>query len=109
MTTAQWLTTYLQKQRWQMVIERDTRPRRWGGGEVDLLAWDSGRRMLWMIEIKEHRADFLGSRPLITEGQKQRLHKSRAFYRSLYPGYVIGFGLLWRDPVSGRLEFLENP
>ncbi len=104
-----WLDDCLIKFHWQKILEKDTRPRKWGAGEVDLLVWDKRRRMLWVIEIKEHSAQKLGSRPLLAAGQRMRLYKSRAFYRSLYPGYAIGLALLWRDPVSGALEFLENP
>jgi hypothetical protein len=103
------LEEYLDKRGWQKVLERDLRPRKWGAGEVDLLVWDSMRKMLWLIEIKEHRWAFLGERSLISEVQVGRLRRSLSFYRGLYPGYVIGFGLLWRDPDTERLEFLENP
>jgi len=104
----QWLEKFLKRKRWRKVIERDTRPREWGAGEVDLLVWDEPRQMLWVIEIKEHRLATLGSRPLLEEPQRRRLQRSRAYYRSLYP-YPVGLGLLWRDPDSERLEFLENP
>lgn len=104
-----WLDKYLKQQNWQKILERDTRPRAWGAGEVDLLAWDMARRLLWVVEIKEHRESALGMRLLLTDEQRRRLHRARAFYRSIYPGYAIAFGLLWRDPASGRLEFLENP
>lgn len=105
----QWLEVYLKKSNMIKIAEKDTRPRKWNAGEVDLLAWDRRRAILWVIEIKEHRKSSLGYRELLSEAQKKRLMLACGFYRSLYPHKKVGFALLWRDPETSRLEFLENP
>lgn len=104
-----WLADYARERGWRVLGVEDRAPRAWGAGEVDLLVWDARWPGLWVIEIKVHRLATLGARPLVTTTQLVRLRRACAYYRAQYRGCRVALALLWRDPESGRLEFLENP
>ncbi len=76
--------------------------------QIDLLAYSQSKNCYYCVEVKTHQA---WQGPLLSPTQRQRLYLARQVLATSpqFKGSRIVVTLLWIDPVSKVVEFIENP
>jgi len=97
--------TWLEFRGFQILRKNWRSLKKWKAGEVDIVA----RRApceLWVIEVKCQRG---GDFALITPKQITRLRRAAVLLSSEMPGFQLRFGLLWVEPQTKQIQWIENP
>ena len=96
---------WLKDRGFQILRQNWRSSRKWQAGEVDILAKRTALE-LWLIEVKCHQAkDFA----LLGAAQLSRLRRSARLLKAEVPGFNVRIALLWVEPKSEKIEWLENP
>ena len=77
------------------------------GDLVVSLATLTSNREWWIFEVKTQSAE--AALPLIGWAQIHRLRAARRWLSCELGGRAVRFGLIWVNPRTGAVEFLENP
>lgn len=103
-----WACAWVARHGFHIVAEQWTLPRRYGAGEVDILASRSNGEY-WIFEVKS--SPHHGPLPyeLLRPAQRWRLLRARLAVSMYFRPVRIRFALLWVESSTGKIEFLENP